>query len=71
LLVVLFLLTKQGFHLLQLLILLELLLLLLDQIIFQRREVGADLELDLLLGHVLKFFVLLVQGEALGVVDVS
>lgn len=58
------------FELLELLVLLKFSFLLLEQLGLQWWEVGADLQLDLLLGHVFELFVLLVQGESLGIIDI-
>lgn len=48
----------------------ELTFLLLDDVILQGREVLANLHLDLLLGHVFEFLVLLVHGKSLRVIDI-
>jgi hypothetical protein len=49
----------------------EFLLLLLEQLRFQGWQVRSDLHLDLVLCHVLKFLVLVVHWQSLGVVHVS
>ena len=48
----------------------ELTFLLLDDVILQGREVLANLHLDLLLGHVFEFLVLLVHGKSLRVINI-
>ena len=52
-------------------VLLELLLFFEDDVIFQWRQVRADLQLNLLLSHVLEHLVLLVERQPLRIIDVS
>jgi hypothetical protein len=53
------------------LILLQLFLFFKNDIVFEWWKVGTNFHLNLLLGHVFEFFILSVQWEALGVINVS